>query len=221
MFGIHKSGLLTAVLVLVTSCSRGPASVTVYQHEPFPKKLSAWHLFSGNGNDLKPNAGVVPYDLNSPLFSDYAAKSRTVWMPAGQAAKYDPVKTFHFPVGTVISKSFSSNNQVVETRLLVNTSEGWTPLPYVWNQNRTEAFLEIAPDAKRIEYHHPSGETIDVDYLIPNINQCKNCHENAKVNTPIGPTGAAFEQRPYTYPDGTTANQLAYWTKIGYLTGAN
>ena len=35
-----------------------------------------------------PNAGVLPYDLVTPLFSDYAHKLRTVWMPAGQSAKY-------------------------------------------------------------------------------------------------------------------------------------
>lgn len=219
MFGILKRGLLAASLLLGVGCSRGPSGVTPHLKEPFPKKLSEWHLFTGNGADLKPNTGVVPYDLNSPLFSDYAAKLRTVWMPSGKSAIYDPVKTFQFPAGTIISKSFSFNDRVVETRLLVNTAEGWVPLPYVWNADRTEAFLEIAPDAQKIAYHHPSGETIQVDYLIPNVNQCKNCHENAKVNTPIGPR-ARHLNKDYTYPDGTTVNQLVYWTKAGYLTGA-
>jgi uncharacterized repeat protein (TIGR03806 family) len=219
MFRLLTRGLVVVLMLGCAACSRGPKSMTTHLREPFPKKLSEWHLFTGDGNDLKPNAGVIPYDLNSPLFSDYAAKSRTIWMPGGEPAKYDPVKTFQFPTGTIVSKSFSFNNQVVETRLLVNTAGGWTPLPYVWNENRTEAFLEIAPDAKRIAYRHPSGDTIDVDYLIPNINQCKNCHENAKANTPIG-LRARHLNRDFVYADGTTVNQLVYWTKIGYLTGA-
>ena len=33
---------------------------------------------------LIPNDRVLPYDLNSPLFSDYAHKARFVWMPEGQ-----------------------------------------------------------------------------------------------------------------------------------------
>ena len=35
---------------------------------------------------LRLNDGVVPYDLNTPLFSDYAHKLRTVWMPAASAS---------------------------------------------------------------------------------------------------------------------------------------
>ena len=52
------------------------------------------------------NTGVVAYDLNTPLFSDYAHKLRTVWMPSGTSAKFDPDATFDFPVGTVITKTF-------------------------------------------------------------------------------------------------------------------
>ena len=53
------------------------------------------------------NDGVVPYDLNTPLFSDYAHKLRTIWMPR----RHRPPNTmrmasFDFPVGTIISKTF-------------------------------------------------------------------------------------------------------------------
>ena len=61
--------------LLLTGCTR---SVHSYRHDPYPSKLSAWHLFTGRPADLHPNQGVVPYDLNTPLFSDYAAKSRFV-----------------------------------------------------------------------------------------------------------------------------------------------
>ena len=49
---------------------------------------------------------MVTYELNSPLFSDYAQKWRTVWMPKGVAATYDPAKSFDFPVGTIVTKTF-------------------------------------------------------------------------------------------------------------------
>jgi len=59
-----------------------------------------------DGGELALNTGVIPYDLNTPLFSDYAHKLRTIWMPPGMAANYDPNATFDFPVGTVITKTF-------------------------------------------------------------------------------------------------------------------
>ncbi len=71
-----------------------------------PEKLSDWQMVYADGGRLALNTGVVAYDLNTPLFSDYAHKLRTVWMPAGMAAKYDPDATFDFPVGTVITKTF-------------------------------------------------------------------------------------------------------------------
>src|SRR5277367_4786331 len=75
--------------------------------EPYPKKLSEWHLLRSTREGLKPNAGVVPYDLNTPLFSDYASKHRFVWMPAGAAAEYRDDGPFDFPVGTIFSKTFA------------------------------------------------------------------------------------------------------------------
>jgi len=71
-----------------------------------PEKLSDWQMVYADGGRLALNTGVVAYDLNTPLFSDYAHKLRTVWMPAGMAAKYDADATFDFPVGTVITKTF-------------------------------------------------------------------------------------------------------------------
>ena len=53
---------------------------------------------------LELNAGVQPYDLNTPLFSDSAHKLRTIWMPGGVSAKYAEKDSFDFPVGTVITR---------------------------------------------------------------------------------------------------------------------
>ena len=45
--------------------------------------LSQYGFFEGDIADLSPAEGVVPYSLNSPLFSDYAHKLRFVKLPAG------------------------------------------------------------------------------------------------------------------------------------------
>src|SRR5262249_30816737 len=74
---------------------------------PQPQKLSEYGLFTGDGSKQQPVAGVVPYDLNTPLFSDYTEKLRFVRLPMGQSAQYHPDNVFEFPVGTVIAKTFA------------------------------------------------------------------------------------------------------------------
>ncbi len=71
-----------------------------------PEHLSDWHVVFRDGGRLALNERVVPYDLNTPLFSDYAHKLRTMWMPAARAATYSATESFEFPVGTIFSKTF-------------------------------------------------------------------------------------------------------------------
>jgi hypothetical protein len=71
-------------LAAVAGCAR-PAADTA--SEP-PRKLSEYGLFVGNGSTQQPADGVIPYDLNSPLFTDYADKFRFVKLPAGESAQY-------------------------------------------------------------------------------------------------------------------------------------
>ena len=75
------------VLALV-ACSRTAQPVHFFA-EGRPAKLSDWHAVYRDGHNLALNEGVVPYDLNTPLFSDYAHKLRTIWLPRGTSAKYD------------------------------------------------------------------------------------------------------------------------------------
>lgn len=210
---------LAAIVLALAGCSR---EVRAHLDEPFPKKLSAWRLFVGNPSDLKPNRRVVPYDLNSPLFTDYATKRRFVWLPEGQSATYKPDDTFEFPKGTILSKTFSypdgSRQRLIETRLLVKTNTGWVALPYVWNTSQTEATLDVNADGVEVNWKNASGESVNIHYVIPNSNQCKECHDQAKVTGPIGPK-ARHLNRDLDYPEGRF-NQLTYWSKIGILSGA-
>src|SRR5690349_15308039 len=92
-------------VVVLAGCQRTPAPVT-FIAEGKPATLAEWHLVQSDGKRLSLNTGVLPYDLNSALFSDHAHKLRTVWMPAGQAASYREQEAFDFPVGTILSKTF-------------------------------------------------------------------------------------------------------------------
>lgn len=211
-------GALAAAACMLCSCGQFGRGVRMVVGEPFPKRLSEWRLFQGELSKLVPNDGVLPYDINTPLFSDYAAKSRVVWMPKGSSAQYDATDAFRLPEGAVIAKTFSYPGRLIETRILVNTRSGWVGLPYVWNSQQNEANLEIAPDPIDMEWTQPSGERMKVHYIIPNTNQCKECHERAKTMAPIG-LKARHLNKDFAYSDGVE-NQLVRWTKAGYLTGA-
>ncbi len=217
--------LLLGALILSLNCGRFGSGVRSYLEEPFPEKLSEWRLFISGGAPLKPNQGVVAYDLNTPLFSDYANKHRFVWMPAGTSAAYSNGDVFDFPVGTIISKTFTfpddknpGKEKLIETRLLVRGKSGWVALPYVWNEGQTEARLEVAASPVQVAFTDPTGRKHNISYSIPNSNECAQCHERAKTLLPIGPKARNLN-KDFVYTDGA-ANQLAYWAKIGYLRGA-
>lgn len=231
------SGLV--LLAAVAGCGRQPP-VTPHPADAIPERLSAWHLLRADGRRLVLNADVVPYDLNTPLFSDYALKLRTVWMPEGSAAQYREDREFEFPVGTILTKTFHyrrsgagferldaeatlegdgsldlGRHRVIETRLLVRYEEGWKALPYVWNEAQTEAFLEIAGAAFTFRF-----AAQPFTYVVPDTNQCAACHSPDHATQELRPLGPKAHQlnREFAYRDGTV-NQLDHWASTGRLVG--
>lgn len=193
--------------------------------KPF-EKLSDYHFFKGNLKDLTPNDNVLPYDIITALFSDYAHKARFVWMPKGVSANYSKDEALDFPVGAVLIKNFfypydfrdeRKGRKIIETRLLVKRKEGWDNIAYVWNDQQTDAFLNIIGANKPINFTNLQGEQVSFNYAVPNKNQCKNCHNFNNVALPIGPKVRNLNM-DFNYADGVK-NQLEKWTEVGYLTG--
>ena len=213
----------------IISCNLKKSSLVVLDiaAKPF-EKLSEYNFFSGVINELKPNARVLPYDLITPLFSDYAHKARFVYMPDGKSADYDTTKVLQFPVGSCLIKNFyypddfrekNGHRRIIETRLLVHRDKGWDALTYIWNNEQTEAALEIAGDIKKVSWTHYDGSKKEIEYLIPNKNQCKGCHWNNGINiVPIGPKVSNLN-RDFEY-DSVKENQLVHWSKAGFLKNA-
>lgn len=191
-----------------------------------PEKLSAYRLFRDAAKQ-EPVEGLLPYDVNTPLFSDYTAKYRFVTLPPGTRAKYHPTDVFEFPVGTVLVKTFAMlrdlrdparGRRLIETRLLVRKPEGWVGLPYIWNDDATEATLEGIGGTRDLRWVHTDGRERALRYIIPSKNQCMSCHENRRVMLPIGPKARQLN-RDHAYADGKE-NQLVRWRKAGLLEGA-
>ena len=90
-------------------------------------------------------------------------------------------------------------------------------LPYVWDEKQSDATLQLVPDPVPVKWTEASGRVHDFTYVIPNANECRECHDNQKVLLPIGPKARNLN-RDYAYADGTE-NQLERWARVGYLQG--
>ncbi len=206
------------VLILGAICLIGSYSFIGNNGNTYPEKLSDWQIFEGRLAMLRPKQGVVPYALNTPLYSDYAEKARFVRLPAGTSVNYQSKGVLDFPAGTLLIKTFyypadfrkpGKNKNIIETRLLIKEANEWKAITYVWNDEQTEAFLEIAGDDRQVEFIDEAGKKQQVRYVIPNQNQCKGCHNVNDLLKPIGPTVAQLNGK-LKYSPGTN-NQIDYW----------
>lgn len=223
-FCLRSAAASCLLMLLAAGCTREPAPLT--EAEP-PQRLSEFGLFLGNGSTQQPAEGVIPYELNSALFSDYAEKFRFVKLPPGASAKYSENDAFDFPVGTIIAKTFAysadarkpnENRRLIETRILQHTAQGWVGLPYIWNKEQTDAVLDVAGDTVDVTWLDAEGQQRTNNYIIPNSNQCKGCHKQGEEVLPIGPK-ARHLNRDFTYAEGTE-NQLTHWKRVKALAGA-
>jgi uncharacterized repeat protein (TIGR03806 family) len=219
--------LLALALAIAAGAARAePVNDALIREGEAPALISAFNLFK-DWKAQVPNDGLVPYDLNTPLFSDYAAKYRFVYVPAGQSALYHATSVFDFPVGSVFIKTFAfpadrrnpnENVRVIETRLLIKRVGGWIALPYVWDEALGDAHLKIAGAKVDVSWIHDDGSVRSIRYAVPNKNQCKGCHDLGKEISLIGPKAGNLN-RDYAYAEGAE-NQLAHWMKLGILSGS-
>ncbi len=223
---IYTHALIIIVLFsLFISCTKDPPRPELdLSLLPYPT-LSEYGFFVGDLKELSPTTGVLPYELNSPLFSNYAEKSRFIFLPEGTTANYQEKEVFDFPVGTVIIKTFYYDNdlrdpslgrRIIETRLLIHKTDGWHPASYLWNDTQEEADFTILGHLKDVSWIHSDGSQRSTQYYVPNKNDCKGCHNLDKQLTPIGPK-ARHLNGDFTYPDGSIMNQLDKWKEMGYL----
>jgi uncharacterized repeat protein (TIGR03806 family) len=223
---------VAAVLCMAQSPAPAPESAqgpvdlkALLAAKPAPS-LAAYRLFTDTGART-PNAGVTPYTLNTPLFSDYALKARFLYLPPGTQARYRETGALDLPVGATLIKTFAypadfrrpgENVRVLETRLLVRRRSGWVAYAYVWNADQTQAVLKRAGTRLDVAFSDAQGHARQVDYRVPNQNQCKECHSLSGRIAPIG-VKARNLNGDFAYPEGRE-NQLAHWTRTGLLTGA-
>ena len=170
-----------AVAVSATPPLLPPVNDELILGDTFPEKLSDFGFFYER-NAHTPNQ-IIPYRLNTPLWSDGAEKLRFVYIRYGQQAKANGDGLLDLPVGAALIKTFKFGGKMIETRVLLHRASGWVALPYVWDADQQEARLTLG--GKRIDLVGPEGKSIS--YAVPNKNQCKECHGVSGQVMPIGP----------------------------------
>ena len=187
----------------------------------FLQNLSEYGFFKDLKNQV-PAQNVLPYQLSSQLFSDYTDKQRFIYVPDNSKFTFESDKVFQFPVGTTLIKTFSYQNtssnletQLLETRLLIHTNDGWEAVGYIWNDDQTDAYLSLVGKTIQTQFSKASGELISVRYRAPNKNQCKECHQLNGVMTPIGPKARNMDL--VVQYDSEKVNQLEKWAQLGWI----
>jgi uncharacterized repeat protein (TIGR03806 family) len=174
--------------------------------DPFPQHLSDTGCVDPS-DSTKPAAGLIPYDVNTPLWSDGADKERYFGLPDGQTITITPDQDFDLPIGSVAMKTFSVNGQRVETRLFMRHSDGgWAGYSYMWDDDGKDATLLPAGATKPLA----GGQT----WTYPSRSQCISCHSEAAGGT-IGLETAQLNRDEVYTSTNRQSNQLATLDHIG------
>ncbi len=110
---------------------------------------------------------ALPYTPGLVFWSDGAIKSRWIYLPPGSKIDTTDMDDWVFPIGTKIWKSFSLDNQLIETRLVWKQPDAtWAFLDYRWSADGSSA-QRLRGGQKNV------GGT---SYEIPAESACPTCH---------------------------------------------
>ena len=191
-----------------------------------PGRLSELGAFTDLAS-LQAAPGLIPYQVNAPLWSDRAEKKR--WMAIPNDGRYDdeteqidfkPTGSWNFPEGTVFVKHFelptTDGGPLVrlETRFFIIGAEGQAyGLTYKWNEEGTDAFLLGGGTSRTVTHFEDSTLVFAQEWSFPSREQCLSCH-NAQAGSVLGVKTHQLNGE-MTYPAAGTQNQLAYLNRLG------
>src|SRR5262249_53212811 len=205
----------------------------------FPRKLSETGLFAST-RDQTPGPGVVPYQINAPLWSDGATAERWLALPGtSRVEEAGEAGVWGLPDGAVLARTVSvergpgraSGRRRVETQILHREGGSWRPYSYVWDDAQADATLAGA-----------DGATVTLDVADPAAPggrrsrasgvhagaECPPCHtrwveQKATVfgrqsASPLGLTTGQLNRE--VAPDGAAVNQLDEFGRLGLFARA-
>jgi uncharacterized repeat protein (TIGR03806 family) len=190
----------------------------------FPQLLSETGAFR-DVDQLQAAPGLVPYDLQAPLWSDGAYKRRWISLPELGSVEAEAEAPWRVPPGTILVKNFEMPlderapdvRRRLETRLLVAAQSGsFYGVTYRWNEEQTDAELVLQPQTEELSIIDEQGASREQTYYYPGPSDCLTCH----TSTAGYVLGLRTRQlnRDFDYGDGLPAiNQLVSWSAWGFL----
>ena len=218
-------GLLPSVAAVFPQGAAANAATTL------PQALSETGLFRDLVS-LTPARGVVPYDVNVPLWSDGARTRRWIVLPSDGSNAVPskdriivkPGLPWAFPAGSVFVQHFDwalddadpARVKKLQTQVLVIDRQGeMYGLAYKWNAAGTDALLLQKDDAEMLRRKHTDGSVVEQRYDYAGPDQCAVCH-----NQSAGPVlGVNYRQisRSMRYGDHRAIDQFVAWNSASML----
>ena len=194
------------MLTLVVCCTLAACAQT---DDGSPRDLDRWQQVTIVDNALTTVGSAEPFDVNTPLFTDYASKYRTRFVP-GPVIERDG--WYEYPDGTVFTKTFyyrkdagtrvtiagdgttpdtinTATHRLIETRVLAKRAGKWSAFPYLWNDDQTEATLAALGASIELTL-----DDMPFTYFVPDKNQCGSCHAWNHTLGDLRPLGAKPSQ---------------------------
>ena len=190
-----------------------------------PSTLGATGLFSSIAN-LTANSGLVPFTVNSPLWSDNAQKQRWVGLPGSARIAFAATGEYAWPGGTILVKHFelvtnesTGAKKRLETRVLVLDGAGTNGygVTYKWRADNSDA--DLVADAGQdevITITAAGGGTRTQSWRYPARSQCLQCHTTTS-GFVLGPKTRQLNGT-HGYQTGRSDNQLRTWNYLQMFT---
>jgi putative heme-binding domain-containing protein len=136
----------------------------------FPRTLSGTGLFSDTGSQL-PAPGVLPYEINAPMWSDGADARRYLAVP-GDARIEGSEEEWKWPANSVLAKTLAIGGRRVETQILHFDGSRWNAYAYLWNEAQTDA--DLVPPAGATATAAVGGR--QTRWVVQSRTACMTCH---------------------------------------------
>ncbi|MEM8955177.1 MAG: carbohydrate-binding protein [Verrucomicrobiota bacterium] len=198
-----------------------------------PSLLSQTGAFT-NLSTLETTPGLIPYDVNSPLWSDGAFKKRWVSIPnngthntSSERISYSENENWSLPIGSVTVKHFEipldernpdGPRRRLETRFMIRDANGeWYGLTYKWRANNSDADL-VDPLGLEEEFTitNENGQSESIKWLFPSRGACLSCHTSQSGRV-LGLRTRQLNRNHFYESTNRTANQLATLNALGIL----
>jgi glucose/arabinose dehydrogenase len=192
-----------------------------------PETLEETGIFSDLAT-LTPNPGIIPYDVNTPYWTDGAIKTRWFHVPTNLTSRitFRPNESWTFQPGTVWIQHFDlemtngipDSRRPIETRVLVRdgSTNGHSGAAYRWDSPTTAVLVPPEGEEEMFTIYE-NGTPRSQTWRYPARAECLACH------TTLAGRALGFNtpqlNRNFDY-DGVVDNQIRSLANVNYFNSA-